>query len=179
LARPLIMRPFLKVPLTYGAIAGVLATAVSVTLYYVNVHPLLIPIHLDARVLLFIIFIFFSLKELRDNYRGGVLYFGEGFICCFLFVTFFSAISAVLMGVFAWMEEDFVRSFITLFHQQVAGLSEEDVKQIGKENIDRNLQALSSTNGFWMALNYFKQSFWIGIPISIIFSVILRRQPKT
>ena len=173
------MRPFIRVPLIYGALAAALATALSVALFYIDIHPALIPIHLDSRILLFIIFIFFSLKELRDNYRGGVLYFSEGLICCFLFVSFFAVISSVLIGIFAWVEGEFVSSFIGLFRKQVAGLSEEDIKQIGKENITRNLESLSSTNAFWMAWNYFKQSYWIGAPISIIFSVIIRKQPKT
>jgi hypothetical protein len=173
------MRPLIRVPLTYGAISAVLATTLSVILYYMDIHPFLIPVHLDSRIILFIIFIFFSLKELRDNYRGGMLSFSEGLICCFLFVTFFSVISSLLIGVFAWAESDFVSSFIGLFRKQVEGLSEADIKQIGKENINRNLESLSSTNAFWMAWNYFKQSYWIGTPIGIIFSVIIRRQPKT
>ncbi len=173
------MKEILKVALKYGAIAGVLGIIFLVGLYYMGRHPFLIYIIFDFRIFLFGVFIFFSLKELRNFYRDGLLSFGEGMITSFVFVTTYAAISSTLIWLFASLEPKFISSFVELFTQQVKGLSEEDVKQIGKEALERNLEALPSTNASQMAWNYFKQSYWIGFLISIILSVTLRRQPKT
>jgi hypothetical protein len=172
------MKAILQVALKYGAIAGFLGAALLLGLYYMDRHPFLIYILLDFRIFLFGIFIFFALKELRDFHRDGLLSFGEGMITSFIFVTTYALISSTLIYIFATVEDNFVTSFVKLFTEQVKALSEEDVKQIGKDALDRNLARLSSTNAFWMAWNYFKQSYWIGFLISIILSVILRRQPK-
>jgi hypothetical protein len=173
------MKPLVRVPLIYGLIAGLLGAALVIGLYYIASHPFMIPVFFDFRIFLFGVFIFFVLKELRDHYQGGVLYFGQGMMASFIFVTLYALLSSALITLFASLEETFVTSFIDLFTRQVQGLSEEEVKQIGKDNIDRNLKALASTNAFWMGWNYFKQCYWIGLLVSIILSVTLRRQPKT
>ncbi|MFT3733435.1 MAG: hypothetical protein QM776_00060 [Rhodocyclaceae bacterium] len=54
----------------------------------------------------------------------------------------------------------------------------EVVEGIGKENIERNLEALKATNSLELARNYFSQSYFLSFFLTIILSVILRRQPK-
>jgi hypothetical protein len=173
------MKPLIKVPLTYGLIAGGLGALLVIGLYYIAQHPFLIPVFFDFRIFLFGVFVFFVLKELRDHYQGGVLHFGQALMASFIFVTVYALLASSMIGLFASWENAFVTSFIDLFTKQVQALGEEEVRQIGKDNIDRNLKALASTNAFWMGWNYFKQCYWIGLLVSIILSVILRRQPKT
>jgi hypothetical protein len=173
------MKPLVRVPLIYGLIAGLLGAILVVGLYYVAPHPFLIPVFLDFRIFLFGVFVFFVLKELRDHYQGGTLYFGQGMMASFIFITLYAIVSSALITLFAYWEKSFVTSFIDLFTKQVQGLGEEEIRQIGKDNIERNLKALASTNAFWMGWNYFKQCYWIGLLVSIILSVTLRRQPKT
>lgn len=64
------------------------------------------------------------------------------------------------------------------FTEQAHAGSADAIKQIGEENFERNLMALQSTNGPERALVYFLQSLWIGFFISIIISIVLRKQPK-
>jgi hypothetical protein len=173
------MKPLFKVPLKYGAIAGLLGAILAIGLYYLGKHPFLIAVFFDFRIFLFGVFIFVTLKEIRDYHQQGALYFGQGLMASFVFITVFGLIASAIIILFATCDETFVTSFITLFKEQINALSEQDVKQIGKENIERNLNALSSTNAFWMGWNYFKQCYWIGLVVSIILSVILRRQPKS
>jgi hypothetical protein len=173
------MKPLVKVPLKYGVIAGLIGAALLIILYYMGHHPFLIPIFFDFRIFLFGVFVFFTLKELRDLHQGGIMSFGEAMVCSFLFIATYALIAAGIMWIFGSLENDFVSSFIRLFKEQANTLSEEDLKIIGKENLERNLEALSSTNAGWMAWNYLKQCFWIGMFIGIILSVTLRRQPKS
>jgi hypothetical protein len=172
------MKSLVKVPLKYGVIAGVVGAVLVVVLYYINRHPFLIDIYMDFRVILFGVFIFFALKELRDYYQDGILYFWQALIGSFIFVGTFAIISSVAIGVFIAAVPEFVQSYIRLMTDRLKALPPETINQIGKEVYDRNLADLPSTNVFDLASLYFWQSFMIGLFISIILSVILRRQPK-
>ena len=72
--------PLIKLSIQYGAVAGGLAAALLIASFYLGRHPLMISPYLDFRILLFGIFIFFSLKELRDYEQGGELYFWQGML---------------------------------------------------------------------------------------------------
>jgi hypothetical protein len=173
------MKPLFKVPLKFGLIAGVLGAVLVILLYFIGKqHPFLIPFFLDFRMLLFAIFIYFQLKEIRDFHQQGELYFSQAILSSFIFILTYAILATAIIIAFGYARPDFITSFVAQFREQVSSWSAEDIQRVGKENIDRNLDALSSTNAFWMGYNYFKQCFWIGAIISIILSVILRRQPK-
>lgn len=173
------MKPLLKVPLKFGLIAGVLGALLVIGLYFVGKqHPFMIPVFLDFRIFLFAVFIFFSLKEFRDYHQHGELYFGQAMLSSFIFVAIYAILASTLVIIFAYAKPDFIQSFVAQFREQIGTWSKEDIDRIGKDNVARNLQALSTTNPFDLGFNYFKQSFWIGAVVSIILSVILRRQPK-
>lgn len=173
------MKPLFQVPLKYGAIAGILGAALVIGLFYLGPHPFLIPVFLDFRIFLFGVFIFFTLKELRDLYYEGILYFWQGLIGSFFFTAIFAIIASSCIAVFTWLAPDFLQAYIKQSIEQLKLLPPTVVERIGKDVFDRNLKLLPSTNAFDLALLYFTQSFMIGMFISIILSVILRRQPKT
>jgi hypothetical protein len=170
------MKAIFVVPLKYGSIAGLMGAIIVIGLYYMGWHPFLIPVFFDFRIVLFGVFIFFALREYRDLYRGGNMMFGEGLLCSFVFVTVFGLVASGIIALFGHLNEEFVSTFVTTFKEQIGKLSPEEVKQIGKENIDRNLEQLSATNSVQMAGKYFIQSYLVGFLISIVLSVILRRQ---
>lgn len=172
------MNPLIKVPVRYGIIAGVLGAILVAGLYYMGRHPYLIPVFFDFRIVLFGVFIFFSLKEVRDYYQEGVLYFWQGLIGSFLFTTSFAIVASTLIGLFILAFPEFLSDYIALSLEQLRGLPQDVIDRIGKEVYERNLQLLPSTNTTDLASLYFWQSFMIGLFISIILSVILRRQPK-
>ena len=172
------LSPLVKVPLRYGAIAGVLGAVIVIALYYIGKHPFLFPIYFDFRIILFAVFMVFTLREYRDFYRQGVLYFWEGLIMCVLMVTAFAVISSVLIYIFGLYDEQFVKSFIVLFTEQAKNLPPEIIKQIGKVNLESNLREVKTTDSYRLAKNYFDQSYILSFFLTIIISVILRRQPK-
>jgi hypothetical protein len=172
------MKALLLTSAKYGAIASVIGFLAIITFYYGGKHPLLFPPYLDFRVILLGIFIYFSLREYRAFHNAGVLYFWEGLIGSFALVTVFAILCALYLYTFSEVEKDFIPSFISLFKEQAKTFSPDDIKQIGKENFERNLKELSATTSYAVARNYFVQSYLISFFISIILSVILRRQPK-
>lgn len=172
------MRPIVKVPFKYGAIAGVLGALLIVGLYYLGTHPFLIAIYLDFRIFIFGIFVFFVLRELRDFYYGGILYFWQGLIASFLFTLIFALVASLLIGVFGTVVDSFVSDFIAQSTEKLNLVREELIERIGKEAYDSNLRNLPATNARDLAVHYYIQCFVIGTFIGILLSVILRRQPK-
>lgn len=171
--------PFVLVMVRYGAIAGLLCIVLLVAIYYMGQHPLLIMPYLDYRILLFGLFIFFGLREFRDYNQNGILYFWQGLVGSYLVVFIASVIGALGLIVFAKVEPRFVTSYIDTMLQNFKAFPQESIERIGKEVYERNLKLLPSTNSTQLAITYFGQGIIIGIFISVILSVILRKQPKT
>jgi hypothetical protein len=172
------MSPLVKVPLKYGGIAGILGAALVIGLYYLGSHPFLIPPYLDFRIILFAVFIFFTLKELRDLWYAGIFYFWQGLLGSLIFTAIFALTASVLLVAFIIAVPDFLVSYIVEFTAYLKALPAGDIERIGKDVYQRNLEELAATNGFKLALVYTIQSFVISFFISIIMSVIIRRQPS-
>jgi hypothetical protein len=156
----------------------VLGFVLLIILYYIGRHPFLVPVFFDFRVPLFGIFIFFILRELRDYYFGGLLFFWQGLIASGLFIITFALVSSTLLWIFAINVPGFVIQYVELATNQLRSFPKETIDQIGRDVYDKNMALLPQTKGFDLALLYFIQCFGIGLFVSIILSVILRRQPK-
>ena len=171
--------PLIAVPGKFGIVSGILGFGLLLVLYLIDRHPFLIPVFFDFRVLLFLVFIFFALKELREDHFQGILYFWQGMIGAFVLTFIFALISSTMLFIFMQLETDFLDSYIRLMEQQLRGLPPEVIDRIGKETYDMNLNKLPTTTAWDLTFLYLWQSFMISLFISIILSVILRRQPKT
>lgn len=172
------MKPLFQVPLKYGAIASVIGILGVIGLFYMGRHPLVIFILMDFRIILFAVFLFFSLRELRDLYQDGILYFWQALIVSSIFVTTFAIFVSTAMYVFALVVPEFLSLYIKEALEMAKAIPQEVIDQIGKDVYDRNLLTLPATNEFELSTKYFGQSLIIGTFISIILSVVLRRQPK-
>ncbi|MEJ0032498.1 MAG: DUF4199 domain-containing protein [Bacteroidota bacterium] len=170
--------PLVRVPLRFGAIGGVLGFVLIIVLYYIGRHPFLIHPVFDFRVALFGILIFFALRELREYHFNGLLSFGKGMIASLVFVLSYGIIASLLIWIFTLNVPVFVRDYIDLYTNQVKSYPQEVIDQIGRENYDRTLVQLKTVTGGALAKLYFIQGMIIGFFISIILSVILRRQPQ-
>jgi hypothetical protein len=133
---------------------------------------------MDFRIFLYGIFIFLALKEYREYHQGGVLYFWQGMAGSFVLVATAAVLGSIMFRIFGSLESDFIPSYITAMTEYLEGFLEEDIERIGKAAYERNLKDLPSTNIAQMAVLYMVQSFAIGLFVSIILSVILRKQPK-
>ena len=133
----------------------------------------------DFRIILFSVMIVVTLKEFRDYYRQGILFFWQGMVMSLLFTVIFSLIASSLLWAFGHWKPEFVTQFVTLYKEQVrASPPPQIIDQIGKKAFEQNLKALDATTAGDVAWLYAKQSFMISFFVSIIISVILRRQPN-
>lgn len=170
--------PLLKISVRNGLIAGIFGTSLVVALFYIGRHSFLIPVYFDFRIPLFGIFLFFTLKEYKSRIDDGILYFWEGMAGSFSFLLGFSVLAAFGILIFGSLEDQFVPSYISLFREQARTFPPEVIEKIGKENFEKTLRELDSTTLLELIKTYIYQSFLIGFFVSIILSVILRKQPK-
>jgi len=171
--------PLIAIGVRYGAIAGVLAIVLLIAMYYMGRHPLMVSPFVDFRILLFGVFIFFGLKEFREVNQEGTLLFWQGMLGSFILVMVAGTVASLLLLAFCSLETSFIPSYVKAMTEYLKTFPAEDVKRIGKEVYERNLEQLPATNSKQIAGLYFMQSLMIGFFVSIILSVILRKEPKT
>jgi hypothetical protein len=170
--------PPVQVALKYGFFMALLLGAVFVSLFYVGRHPLLIPVIYDVRILLLAVFIFFSVKEFRDYQNGGVLHFWQGILVGLVLTVTVGLLMLIIILTFGAVEENLLSGYLTEMTAQLADNKEEFLQAIGEEAYQNTLRKLPSTTLGDLALDYYLKSFGIGLFLSIIISVILRRQIK-
>ena len=124
------------------------------------------------------VFVVMSLKELRDDHQQGLLSFGQAMICAFLFTLVFALLVMAFVWIFSVLNPAFVTDYINLMTAELESLDPAIIEQLGKDAYGRNLSALPATNGSTLAFDYFIKSLMISFFVSLIISVILRRQPK-
>lgn len=171
--------PLVSIGVRYGTLAGVLAIVLLIaTYYFMGRHPLMVSPFADFRILLFGVFIFFTLKEFREGHQQGTLYFWQGMIGSFILVMVAGIIASLLLLGFCSFESSFIPSYVKAMTEYLKTFPTEDIERIGKEVYTRNLEQLPATNAKQIAGMYFMQSLMIGFFVSIILSVILRKELK-
>lgn len=161
-----------------GLLAGVLGIIFLSVLYYVGRHPFLFPIYFDFRIIMLSVFVVMSLKELRDDHQQGLLSFASAMMCAFLFTLVFAVLVMGFVWILSALQPAFVTDYINLATSQMKSWDPSIIEQLGKDSYRSNLAALPATNGWTLASDYFIKSLMISFFVSIIISVILRRQPK-
>ncbi len=171
--------PLLRLALRNAFVAGVLIIVFMVILFYVGRHPFLITPLLDFRIFLFGVFIFFTLKEFRDYHQSGTLYFWQGLFGSFVVVLVSSWIGAGGLWLFGSFEPAFVETYIEQMIVKLREFPPEEIEEFGKEAFERNLALLPATNISQLVITHFAQGLLIGMPVSLLLSVILRRTHQT
>src|SRR5215468_2620675 len=119
--------PIVRIPKFYGFLGGVLGFVLLIVLYYMDRHPFLVPVFFDFRVALFGIFMFFILRELREYYFGGYLFFWQGMISCGVYVLTFGAVASLALWIFAINVPGFVTQYVELATNQIKTFPKETI----------------------------------------------------
>jgi hypothetical protein len=127
------IKNLLRISVRYGTVGGILAFVLLLTMFYLGRHPLITSPFLDFRVLLFGIFIFFTLKEFRDYEQDGVLYFAQAMIGGLTVIMIMTTVTSIMLQIFGSIEKDFVTTYIDQVTAYVKSFSQEDIARVGKE----------------------------------------------
>ncbi|MBS1485952.1 MAG: DUF4199 domain-containing protein [Bacteroidetes bacterium] len=171
--------PLFKIPFRFGLVAGMLGSLVVWVLYYMGKHPFLIPILMDFRIVIYAIFIFMALKIVRDNYLQGTLFFWQGMVGSYVFLITAGLVGALATLGLAFWQKDFLMSYIRSTQMQMTHFKKEFVDNIGSAAYEQQMGQLTNTSAFALASDYFLKSLFIGLFLTIIISVILRKQKQT
>lgn len=142
--------------------------------YFLDLDPL-VNIKV-ADVLILSIFIFFALKEFRDRYNNRQLHFWQGMtggVFTYLTIAIISAIFILLMTVIIdpEMTTNYIASRIELLNENKQKL----VDAMDEETYLKAVAGVKETSGFDLALDDFLKKSIIGLFLTIIIAVILRK----
>jgi hypothetical protein len=168
------LSPLVRVPVKYGIFGGILAFILLFTLFFLGRFPF-IPVE---RTLLFAVFIFFALKEYRDYYQEGFMHFWQGMMGGIICYVTMALIASLILVIWGQIDDAYLVQYIDVMTEQIETNRTDLEERMGKEVINNQLVKLPLTTTLDLAFDYLLKSMFIGIFLTIIISVILRRQPK-
>ncbi|MBM3176650.1 MAG: DUF4199 domain-containing protein [Bacteroidetes bacterium] len=169
------INPLFTVSLRYGLIASVAGMASVVAFFYMGKHPFWIFPLFDIRILVISILLFFSLKEIRDYFFGGLLFFWQGIAGSIIFILVMALLGFAGIYGFGSLEDSFVSEYVRQGLEQINALSDASAAQIGKPAVEEMKKTLPETSLAWMAKRYAIQTLTFGLFICVIISVVLRK----
>jgi uncharacterized membrane-anchored protein YitT (DUF2179 family) len=172
------MKTLMRVALRYGAVGGGLAILVFIVSYYTNRHPMMVSPYLDFRSVISGVLIFFALREIRDYYQQGILFFWQAMVASGVIVVVMNVVASIGIYGFGSLEPRVVSGYIEEMTQYLQTFDQNDIERIGKDLFESNFRALPDTNLKDIVGLYFGRGLVVGFFVSIILSVILRKQPK-
>ena len=172
-----LQKNLIQIAIKFGLIGAVMNILALVVLFYIGKHPLLLNPLLDARWPLFGLFIFFSIKMLRDE-NEGILHFWEGLSLGFLVYLIMAQMAAAFIAVFGAIEStQFLSTYIAVEMEQINANKEALIQNnIDEKTLTDALKILPDTTANNLAFDYFLKSMPIGLILTLLLSVLMRRK---
>lgn len=164
----------IAVPLRYGIIGGGITILLFLIFYFLDMNPLANIKMVDMFILA--IFIFFALKEFRDRYNDRQLHFWQGMtggVVTYLTIAIISAIFILIMTVI--IDPDMTTKYIDGLTKLLIDNRQSMVETINEESYLEALAGVAETTPFDLALDDFLKKSMIGLFLTIIIAVILRK----
>ena len=169
--------PLIYVPLRYGIIGAAINIIAILGLFYFGRHPLLLNPLLDARLVLYVIFIYYSIKTYRDEFGNGKLHFWQGMAIGVINYMSMAIIVALFIQLFAGIEAtNFLNDYIQMASAQIQDNRASLNDTLGEDTIDKTLLELPSTTALHLAADYLLKSMPLGLFLTTIFAILLRRK---
>jgi hypothetical protein len=171
-----------KIVITCGVIGGL----ISVSWYIFSVQLFKLDMSMDKRLffgyasmVLAFSLIFVGVKNFRDNHNGGVISFG-GAIKVALLIT--AVASTVYVGV--WLIDYYFFTPDYMEKYAASTLASLKARHASQAHIDKEMAQIAAyakmyNNPFFNALMTYAEIAPVGIVISLIAALILKKKPKT
>ena len=172
--------PLLLVPFKYGFIGSLIIIMGLLVLFYLGKHPLLLNPMLDARIPLYALIIFISFKVFKDQYNAGIMHFWQGMAMGMIAYVLMAFGTALFIYVFSEIDStNFLSEYIRLATGQLITNKDLFIETIGEKTYIDTLAQLPTTQPIHLAVDYLLKSMPIGLFLTIILSVLLRRKVST
>ncbi len=164
----------IAIPLKYGAIGGGFLVLLFLIFYFFDLDPLTNIKIIDAIIIC--IFTFFATKEFRDRYNDRQLHFWQGMtvgMINYLSIALISALFILIMTsiVDTGMVPEYVAGRVALLIENKENL----IETMNQDTFQNALDGVKTTTSFDLALDDFLKKSIIGLFLTIIISVILRK----
>ena len=124
-------------------------------------------------------FVFVGIKNYRDKQNGGIVTFGKGFLLGFLISFVASTIYVVTWAVeYHFFLPDFMDKYAAI---QIKQLQESGISDAAYDEARKSIESASynyKNNPFFFALYTYMEILPVGILISLISALILRRKAQ-
>lgn len=171
--------PLVRIPLLYGILGAVLSLTSVILFFKFGRHPFYINPVFDLRILLSGILLFFALREVRDYFFGGIMFLWQGMGGCLVYFATLAVVCAIGLYAFGQYDNSFLTEYQRQGLEQISKFNPDAIKQIGQQAVEELQKTLPTVTLTDLIKKYTFQTFVIGLFVTIIISVILRRQPKT
>lgn len=169
--------PLLLVPFRFGLIGMVFNILALIILFYIGRHPLLLNPLLDARIPLYALIVFVSIKSFKDNYSGGIMHFWQGLAMGMIAYSVMALGTGIFIFIFSEIEStNFLQEYIRIATGQLVANKELFIESIGDSTYYDTLAQLPKTRSIHLAVDYLLKSMPIGLFLTLLLSVLLRNK---
>lgn len=168
----------MKVAIKYGLIGSIITIIPFVILHYTVGAPTAKGSGFLIDGVLLFIFLFFGLKDFRDNYNQKILHFWQGMTIGV--VTYL--LMALGYGLFVWLFIDwqgdsYISEHISASASQMKATAESYPDTISKEKLAEGLAQLKNVTAFDLGQKAFLGEIFLGLFLTPLISMILRKKP--
>lgn len=145
---------------------------ISHPLAVIAVNPLL-----DIRIPLYALLIFVSLKEFKDYYGGGELHFWQAFLMGIVVYMITSLGSAIFIFIISKVEaSQFLQIYIAQTKSYFTLNKDEYINQLGEVRFNQAFQEIDSISPLTLTSQYLLQSTLIGLFLTLLLAVLMRKK---
>lgn len=157
----------------YGCTAGILCIVGFILMFLLHIEP--ISMVLVFGYIITPVFLFIGIKQFRDRFNGGVLFFGQGMTVGFFVYILMAVISATFIGLFMMFEPDVFGTFKSMNINLLNEKKDILVEQLNQQAFDETYENIQQMSAWDVVMNDFLRKVIPGLFFTILISIILKR----
>jgi len=157
----------------FGIIGGVLCGIAFWVMYLLGAEP--VGMTLIFGYLITPVFVFIGVKNFRDNFNGGELFFGQGMTVGFFVYTIIAILSAIFVFLSLQLMPDILYQFREVNLAMLDGKRDEWVAQLDLQAFEITRASIEVMSSYQVAMNDFLRKIIPGLFYTIIISIILKQ----
>ncbi|MGF1638828.1 MAG: DUF4199 domain-containing protein [Cyclobacteriaceae bacterium] len=166
--------PLIMVGGKYGLAGAFVGMFAMLFLFWLNKNPMIYARYFD--VILVPVFVFFAIREFKIYRNQGKLHFWQGMSLGFISYMLISILSGIFVLLLLYgLAPDLFTEYMSNRMALLAESKEEIISSIDANAYAQTLENLQNTKPWHLALDDFLKKSIIGLFLTILFSIILRK----
>jgi hypothetical protein len=168
--------PLFKVPAKFGVFGAAMIIIMFFIFHFSGSNPLTEMGFVDFFIIP--IFLFFGIKEFKDSYNQKLLEYWEGMTAGFVVYITIAILTSLFIFLFINLSEsDIVDNYIVNKLEILEDKKDGIIEEMGEETYLRSKEGITSISIFDITLDNFLKKTFIGLLLTIMIAVIMRRKP--